>query len=261
MTMFGKSLNKGKGRDQLGVRQDCLPTEGKGNVQQMDLERVEHTLPRDDDLLGLLLDGQRSDERGDFLGGLPLGELTETLLTGPDGGVDDLEEELTCSGVEDEDRSVDRLGRQVSFERLVDGDSVDVGVVDEPDDLVREKLRVVLRVEVRLGRLGRVELETLADSLSEDVKSRLESEKKEDHRVRNESLSSRMKKRNRRTHVGLHNLAHGLLDERLHSREPVSVRGVQVVSEIDGDEDSGGRRVDRHRVRGVVKELGSGVSL
>lgn len=65
----------------------------------------------------------------------------------------------------------------------------------------------------------------------------------------------------RYTHVGLHDLAHGLLDERLHSREPVSVRRVQVVSEIDGNENSGWRRVDRHRVRGVVEELGSSVTL
>jgi hypothetical protein len=61
----------------------------------------------------------------------------------------------------------------------VDGDSVDVGVVDEPDDLVREELRVVLRVKVGLGRLGRVELETLADSLSEDVEGGLEKMRKQ----------------------------------------------------------------------------------
>ena len=51
----------------------------------------------------------------------------------------------------------------------MDGDTVDVGVVDEPDDLVREELRVVLAVQVRLCRFGRVELKTLADTLAEDV--------------------------------------------------------------------------------------------
>ena len=96
----------------------------------MDLERIEHTLPGHDDLLRLFLDGQRTNESGDFLGGLPLRELSETLLTSPNRGVNDLEEELTGSRVEDEDGSVDGLGRQVSFERLVDRDSVDVGVVD-----------------------------------------------------------------------------------------------------------------------------------
>lgn len=32
--------------------------------------------------------------------------------------MDDLEEQLSCSRVEDEDRTVDRLGRQVTLERL-----------------------------------------------------------------------------------------------------------------------------------------------
>lgn len=112
----------------------------------------------------------------------------------------------------------------------MNGDSVDLRIVDEPDaeegiarqchprrrkargdsHLVTEQLRVVLRVEVRLGRLGGVELETLPDTLTEDVERR----------------------------VGLHDLRHRLLDERLHSGRPVTVRGVQVVAEIDCDEDS-----------------------
>lgn len=41
-----------------------------------------------------------------------------------------------------------RYLRQVTLKRLMDSNSVDVGVVDEPDDLIREELRVVLRVEV-----------------------------------------------------------------------------------------------------------------
>ena len=98
----------------------------------MDLERVEHALARDDDLLGLLLNRQRADERGHLLGGLPLGELAEALLARPDGGVDDLEEELARARVEDEDGAVDRLRREVALEGLVDRDAVDVGVVDEP---------------------------------------------------------------------------------------------------------------------------------
>lgn len=114
----------------------------------MDLERVEHTLPSDDDLLRLLLDGERTDKSGNLLGGLPLSELTETFLSRPDRGVNDLKEELTRAGVEDKDGSVDRLCRQVSFESLVNRDTVDVGVIDEPDNLVAEELRVVLRVEV-----------------------------------------------------------------------------------------------------------------
>ena len=55
-----------------------------GEIEQMDLERIEHTLPGNDDLLGLFLDGKGPNESGDFLGGLPLRELSETLLTSPD---------------------------------------------------------------------------------------------------------------------------------------------------------------------------------
>lgn len=87
------------------------------------------------------------------------------------------------------DGTVDRLGGQIAFERLVDGDTVNVGVVHKPDDLVAEKFRVVLRVQVWLGRLGRVELKTLADTLSE----------------------------NKKGGVGLHDLGKSLLDERFHS--------------------------------------------
>ena len=68
--------------------------------------RTQHALARDDDLLRLLLDGQRAHERGDLLGRLPLRELPQTLLTGPDARVDDFEEELARARVEDEDRAV-----------------------------------------------------------------------------------------------------------------------------------------------------------
>lgn len=77
----------------------------------------------------------------------------------------------------------------------MDGDSVDVGVVDEPDDLVGEEFTVVLRGQVGLSGLGGVQLQTLADALPQHVQRR----------------------------VGLHDLGHGLLDQRLASWEPVTV--------------------------------------
>ena len=43
-----------------------------GEVEQMDLERVQHALPRDDDLLRLLFYRQRPDEGSYFFSGLPL---------------------------------------------------------------------------------------------------------------------------------------------------------------------------------------------
>ncbi len=38
-------------------------------------------------------------------------------------------------------------------------------------------------------------------------------------------------------------------------------RTVQVVGKVDGDETTGGRRVDAHVVGGVVEELGARVTL
>ena len=46
----------------------------------MHLERIEHAFPRHDDLLRLLLDGQRSNERGDLRGA---SYSLETVRNGP----------------------------------------------------------------------------------------------------------------------------------------------------------------------------------
>ena len=54
--------------------------------------------------------------------------------------MNDLEEQLSGTGVEDEDSSVDRLGGQITLERLVNGDTVHIRVVHEPDDLVAKQL-------------------------------------------------------------------------------------------------------------------------
>jgi hypothetical protein len=66
--------------------------------------------------------------------------LAESLLASPYACVNDLQEQLTGAGVEDEDRAVYRLGCQVAFKRLVDGDSVYVRVVDEEFDVVGKEL-------------------------------------------------------------------------------------------------------------------------
>ena len=161
-----------------------------GEVEGVELEGVEEGLPRDDELVGLLLDGERADELRDLLCSLPLGQLAEALLARPDAAVDDLEEELPRARIEDEQGAVGGLGGHVALVRLVCGDAVHVGVVDEPDDLVGEELAVVGRVEVGLCGLQGVELEPLADALPED------------------------KERG----VGLHDLGHGLLHQQLHPR-------------------------------------------
>ena len=106
----------------------------------------------------------------------------------------------------------------------MNGDSIHIGIVDEPNDLIREKLSVVLRVEIGLRRLTRVELQALSDSLTKDVEG----------------------------WVCLHNLGHGLLEKGLSAIEPCTIATVQVVSKIDCENRTSWRRVDRHVVSCVV---------
>ena len=130
-------------------------------------------------------------------------------------------------------------------------DAVHVRVIHEPDDLVGEQLGVVLRryvsakfgstasrltdlaVQVRLGRLRRVQLETLPDTLSQDVARR----------------------------VRLHDLRHCLLNEGLHAGEPVAERRPQVVRKVHANHHTGRGRVQAHRVGNVIEELGASVAL
>mmetsp|Transcript_35305 Transcript_35305/g.88749 ORF Transcript_35305/g.88749 Transcript_35305/m.88749 type:complete len:781 (-) Transcript_35305:276-2618(-) len=193
----------------------------------MHLQRVQHALARDNDLLGLLLHGQRADEGRYLLCRLPLGELPEALLARPRRRVDDLQEQLARARVEHEDGAVDGLGREVALKRLVDGHAVHVGVIHKPDDLVAEQLAVVLGGQVRLRGLGRVQLQALADALA----------------------------KHKQGGVGLHDLGHGLGQPRLHTREPVAKRAVQVVGKVHCNEHARGGRVDGHVVVRVVQEL------
>ena len=80
----------------------------------------------------------------DLLSSLPLGQLAQALLPGPYTGVDDLKEELASPGVEDEDGAIDGLCGQVALKGLVDGHTIHIGVIHEPDDLVAEELTIVL---------------------------------------------------------------------------------------------------------------------
>lgn len=64
--------------------------------------------------------------------------------------MDDLQKELAGFGIKDEDCAIDRFSRQVTFKSFVDSDSVDVSVINKPNDLVREQLGVILRIQVWL---------------------------------------------------------------------------------------------------------------
>ena len=108
--------------------------------------------------------------------------------------MNDLEKQLPRLRIENEYGAVDRLCSQVPFECLVNRNSVDICVVHEPNDLVREDLSVVLRVEIWLRGFTRIELKALADSLAQHVKRG----------------------------VRLHDLAHCLLQELLAPMEPIA---------------------------------------
>ena len=63
--------------------------------------------------------------------------------------MDDLQEELTGPGVEDEDGPIDGLGGQVTLKGFVNGHPIHIGVINKPDDLVAEELTVVLHMQCR----------------------------------------------------------------------------------------------------------------
>ena len=79
---------------------------------------VEHTLAGDNDLFGLLLHRKGADEGSHFLCRLPFGQLTQSLLPRPHRGVNDLQEKLPGTGVEDENGSVDGLCGEIAFKCL-----------------------------------------------------------------------------------------------------------------------------------------------
>ena len=108
--------------------------------------------------------------------------------------VSDLAEKLSCPGIEDEDAAIDRLRGEMPLKGLLDGDSVHIGVVQEPDDVVIEQLPVVGAGDVGLRNLRAVKLESPPNPLPQHVEGR----------------------------VGLHDLGHGLLHQGLAAREPVA---------------------------------------
>ena len=113
-------------------------------IEQMHLEWVKHAFACHNDLLRLLLDRQTANQSCHFLSCLPLGELAEAFLSSPDTRVDDFEEQLARLGVENEDRSINWLRRQVALKSLVNSDSVHICVINEPNYLVGEEFSVVL---------------------------------------------------------------------------------------------------------------------
>ena len=112
----------------------------------MNFKGVKHALPSDNDLLGLLFDGQTSNQSGNLFCCLPLSQLAETLLSRPNTRMDDFEEKMSRLRVQNENGTVDWFSRQITLMGLVNRYSVHVGIVNEPNDLITEQLRVILRI-------------------------------------------------------------------------------------------------------------------
>jgi hypothetical protein len=56
-----------------------------------------------------------------------------------------LQKELTSTGIENENGSIDWFGSKISLKCLMDCHTIDIGVINKPNDLVAKKLSIVLR--------------------------------------------------------------------------------------------------------------------
>jgi len=67
--------------------------------------------------------------------------------------VNDFQEKLSSSWIENENGSIDGFGGQVTLKGFVDGNTIDVGVINKPNNLIAKEFSIILRVEIRLSRL------------------------------------------------------------------------------------------------------------
>ena len=58
--------------------------------------------------------------------------------------MNDLQKQLTRARVEYENGAIDGFSRQIAFKSFVDGDSVDIGIIDKPNDLVGKEFAIIL---------------------------------------------------------------------------------------------------------------------
>ena len=75
----------------------------------MNFQWIEHTFPRYNHLFRLFLYWQGTHQSCHFFGRLPLGQLSESLLTCPYRRVDHLKEQLPRARVQNENGTIDWL--------------------------------------------------------------------------------------------------------------------------------------------------------
>src|SRR2546423_12806943 len=164
-------------------------------IKKMHFKRIQHTFPRDDNLMRLFFYRERPNQSGSFFSCLPFRQLTKTFLTRPHRRMNNFEEQLTGSWIEDKDGTIDWLRGQIPFKGLVNRYTVYIGIVNKPDGIFREEVTIILRVEERFGGLGGVQLQTLANTLPQNIQRR----------------------------IRLLYLGHGLLYQGFHTRDPVAI--------------------------------------
>lgn len=118
--------------------------------------------------------------------------------------MNDLKEEFTSTRIENEDSTINRLSCQVTFLGLVDGDTIDIGIIDEPNGLVGEKFREVRTGEIWFSGFRRIKLETFTNSFTKYINGR----------------------------ITLHDLVHSLENESFTTFKPGTISRMEVVSEI-----------------------------
>jgi hypothetical protein len=131
-----------------------------GEIKQMHFQRVQHARPRHYNLLGLLLNRARANESGHLLGRLPLGQLPQALLARPDTRVNDfqvqacnakhsasiqmgppkIKQTTSSAWVKYKYGAVNGFGSQIAFKSLVNCHTVDIRIINEPNNLIGEEL-------------------------------------------------------------------------------------------------------------------------
>lgn len=105
----------------------------------MNFKGIKHTLSRDNDLFRLLLNRQTSNESSNFFSSFPFCELSKSFLSSPYTCVNDLEEEMSTLWIKDKNGAVDRFCGEIALKCLVNRNTVHVGVVYEPNNLITEE--------------------------------------------------------------------------------------------------------------------------
>mmetsp|Transcript_54704 Transcript_54704/g.90735 ORF Transcript_54704/g.90735 Transcript_54704/m.90735 type:complete len:212 (+) Transcript_54704:270-905(+) len=114
----------------------------------------------------------------------------------------------------------------------MNGDAIHLRVVHKPNGLLRKQLAIIGRRQVRFRRLRRIQLQSFANTFAQHIQR----------------------------WIRLHNLTHGALQKWLDARKPMSIPAVHIIRQINAEQDTRRRRIQRHLIRGIVEKLGATIS-